>query len=173
MATISFSSTNSGSENPQKEAEVQKRCWSWLETKHVGKDEKGVLTLQMYSYMVPNGTQLGGSHRGRARYMASLKAQGFKNGVSDIVIAYPVRKDLVDSSIEFYHGAYIELKRDREAYKGPAAIRSAVRDEQLAWLKLMRSAGYWVGVAYGLEEFKQAVESFLAGEEPPPLPGEE
>lgn len=93
--------------------------------------------------------------------MASLKAQGFRPGVSDLVIAFPVG----DS-----HGAYIELKRDKDSYGGPAAVASAIRKEQKGWLRLMESVGYWVGVAYGLEEFKSLVRSYLAGETQPEPP---
>jgi hypothetical protein len=124
--------------------------------------------------MVPNGTQLAGSGKRRAIYMANLKAQGLKPGVSDIVIAYPVDTigRLPTGGGEFWHGAYIELKRVREAYKGPAGVRRAVRPEQLEWLQLMDSVGYWADVAYGREEFKAKVLSYLRGESPTPLDSE-
>jgi len=113
--------------------------------------------------MVPNGTELAGSMAGRARYMASLKSQGFRTGVSDLVIAYPMHG---------YHGAYIELKRDRKAYGGPAAIASAIRNEQKTWLLLMREVNYWTAIAYGLDEFQESVRSYLANKTQPPLPFE-
>jgi len=117
--------------------------------------------------MVPNGTQLAGSGKRRAIYMANLKAQGLKPGVSDICIAYPIWGKLPGTC--YYAGAYIEMKRVCEAYKGPAAVRSAVREEQKQWLIRMDLVGYWVAVAYGAEEFKKLVESYLAGKTHPPL----
>ncbi len=107
--------------------------------------------------MVPNGTQLAGGRNRRAMYMASLKAQGFRTGVSDLVIAVPSGG---------YHGAYIELKRDVRAYKGPAAIKAAVRVEQKEWLVKMEEQGYWVAVAYGCEDFKSIMRSYMRGESP-------
>lgn len=157
MTSLNF--TNSGLSVPPKEAEIQKACWSWLAVVKV----KGG-KLQDFSYMVPNGTEIAGNYQGRARYMASLKAQGFRVGVSDLVIAYPVGD---------YHGAYIELKRDRKAYKGPAAVASAIRPDQRDWLLLMRSVGYFTGIAYGSDEFQSLVRSYLRKETAPPLPFEE
>ena len=116
--------------------------------------------LQDYSYMVPNGTQLGGGRSRRAQYMASLKAQGLRPGVSDLVVAYPVKG---------YHGAYIEMKRVPAAYKGPAALRSAVKQDQIDWLTLMRSVGYWAAIAYGADQFKSLMDSYLRFESAPAL----
>lgn len=107
--------------------------------------------------MVPNGVQLGGGHRGRAAYTASLKSQGFRTGVSDLVVAYPVGP---------YHGMYNELKRDVAAYKGPKALRTALRPEQREWLELMNSIGYWGCVSYGVDDFKRQVTSYLKKKSP-------
>jgi hypothetical protein len=137
------------------EVEEQKTCWSWLASVVVGNR-----SLQEYSYHVPNGTQLGGARVRRAQYMASLKSQGLKPGVSDLVIAYPVGQ---------YHGAYIELKRLRESYKGPAALAASVSKEQQAWLLLMASVGYWASVAYGASEFKEQVRAYLQKKKAIPL----
>jgi hypothetical protein len=117
--------------------------------------------------MVPNGTQLAGSRVHRAQYMASLKSQGFRPGVSDIVIAYPIWGQIAGRCI--WPGAYIEMKRVREAYKGPAALKAAIRREQVEWLELMESVGYWTAVSYGAEDFKTLVSSYLKGESPPTL----
>lgn len=119
--------------------------------------------------MVPNGTQLAGGGARRAIYMKSLKAQGLKPGVSDLVIAYPRRNRASPLDGVWFHGAYIEMKRVRSAYSGPAAVKAALRPEQKEWLTLMNSVGYWVCVAYGFEEFKENVEIYLRGESPPSL----
>ena len=164
----SFDFTNTGKIiRPRREVDVQKECWDWLSRFILD----GGKCLQDYVYMVPNGTQLSGTNRGRAKYMASLKAQGLRPGVSDIVIAFPVWRDkpYQDGPI-CYHGAYIELKKEKELYSGPAAVRSAIRNEQKDWLELMRGVGYWVAVAYGTADFQSLVRSYLAKETQPSLP---
>lgn len=117
--------------------------------------------------MVPNGTQLAGTGQRRAIQMANLKVQGLRPGVSDLVIAYPIWGKA--SGYCIYPGAYIEMKRVREAYAGPAAVIACVRPEQRDWLMLMCSVGYWVGVAYGAEEFKTLIGMYLKGEASPEL----
>ncbi len=155
------------------ESEEQKAAWKWMATYPVGghytrADGTVVIpTLQDYSYMVPNGTQLAGSGQRRAIYMANLKAQGLRPGVSDLVIAYPIWGEVSQRCL--YAGAYIEMKRVREAYPGPAALKLAVREEQKEFLLLMKSVGYWVAIAYGAEEFKGLVKSYLGKESPPVL----
>ena len=163
MVTISFSSTKSGANRT--EADVQKECWTHLSTVQIRcfEDLTPIRTLQEFSYMVPNGTQLAGGRTRRAQYMASLKAQGFRPGVSDLVVALPMNG---------YSGAYIELKKEPESYGGPKAIKSrrtAIRPEQRDWLELMFNHGYWASIAWGTEDFKRLVGLFLAGESPPPL----
>lgn len=139
------------------ESAEQRAAWAWLydvPAPHPDGVFHGGSRLQDFCYMVPNGTQLAGTGKRRAIQMSNLKAQGLRPGVSDLVLAYPVHG---------YHGAYIELKRDRESYGGPAAIKSAIRPEQIEWLTRMRSVGYWVAVAYGAEEFKTYVQMYLDG----------
>lgn len=137
------------------EIDEQKACWAWLGQSLLGPNSGA--TWQDYSYMVPNGTQLSGGRAHRAMYMNSLKAQGFRTGVSDLVIAVPSGG---------YHGAYIELKRDVRAYRGPAAIKAAVRLEQKVWLAKMEEQGYWTAIAYGAEDFKSLMRSYMRGESP-------
>jgi hypothetical protein len=150
---------------PRLEIDEQKEAWKWLASVQVGDK-----CLQDYSFMCPNGTQLAGGRNRRAQYMSSLKAQGFKTGVSDLVIAYPVGEfHSGDYPGGAFHGAYIELKRVREAFKGPAALAASVSEDQKGWLRLMASVGYWVYVAYGAEDFKVAVRSYLQRKNQPPL----
>jgi hypothetical protein len=156
MTSLSF--THTGKPTPLSEADHQKLCWQWL-----GLIRAFGGKAQDYAYMVPNGTQLGGSHRARAAQMANLKAQGFRPGVSDIVIACPS---------DDYHGAYIELKKDASAYGGPKAIKSrraAVRPEQREWIGRMLECGYFATIAWGFDDFKKIMGLFIAGETPPPL----
>ena len=143
------------------ESQEQRTAWSWLSGVAIQLDHGKVWTgevLQDYSYMVPNGTQLAGTGKRRAIQMTNLKAQGLRPGVSDIVIAYPVGE---------YHGAYIEMKRVRASYGGPAAIKSAVRPEQVEWLIRMRGVGYWCAISYGAEDFRELVTLYLRGKAVP------
>jgi len=167
LGTISFNSQKLGKGEHPLEVEIQKACWAWLGRFILPhRSLEPSVCLQTFCYMVPNGVQLGGGRTRRAQYMASLKAQGFRPGVSDMVIAYPMWADYAS---DCYHGAYIELKRDPEAYRGPAARASALKPEQRDWLELMSSVGYWAAVAYGLEDFKSLVNSYLKQESPRPL----
>jgi len=150
------------------ESEEQKAAWRWMATVKV--PQGNALTthrLQDFSYMVPNGTQLAGGGQRRAIYMANLKAQGLRPGVSDLVIAYPIWGKTVGTC--YYPGAYIEMKRVREAYPGPAALKLSVREEQKEFLLLMRDVGYWTAIAYGAEDFKVLVRSYLNKEMSPAL----
>ena len=77
---------------------------------------------------------------------AILKAEGVRAGVSDLFLAYPSGQ---------YHGAFIELKRDRKA--------SRVTVMQKRFLKFARDFGYYAVVAYGFEDAKHVIESYVGG----------
>jgi hypothetical protein len=96
-----------------------------------------------FMYAVPNGVKLGG--RSRGRYMNALKRRGLKDGVSDLVIAYPV---------EPYHGMYLELK---------AHPRSKITDEQHDWRHLMDAVGYYACVGIGFDDSLREIQSYLSG----------
>lgn len=91
----------------------------------------GWLKLSEIAFAVPNGTSIAGTSEQRARYMNALKKQGFKVGVSDIVIPYPT---------EQYPGLFIELKRDKH---------SVVSSDQEAWRDRMRALGYRAEICVG------------------------
>ncbi|KKN76149.1 hypothetical protein LCGC14_0373440 [marine sediment metagenome] len=170
--TIIRSTSSKKRSNFPLEAAEQKAAWAWLATifprvQGTANSDVNVLAeprLQDYSYMVPNGTQLAGTGKRRAIQMSNLKAQGLRPGVSDIVIAYPIWGKTPGHCL--YAGAYIEMKRVREAYAGPAAVKAAIRPEQVEWLTRMASVGYWTAVAYGAEEFKDRVCLYLGGDAP-------
>lgn len=134
-----------------KEVDLQKACWKILQGWPIPEGR-----LSDYSYHVPNGTHLAGDRQGRARSIASLKAQGFKNGVSDLVIAYPIWESGAAIAYIRWAGAYIELKMPKR-YPTP---------EQEAWLERMGNANYFTAVVWGEEEFRFQVVAFLAGVEP-------
>lgn len=99
------------------------------------------LTLYDCAYAVPNGTKLGGTPSQRARYMAALKKQGLKVGVSDVVIACPTQE---------YHGMYMELKRVKS---------SPISDEQELWAAIMRQMGYAAEICIGFDAAKAFIDS--------------
>lgn len=129
--------------NP-KEDEVQQDVWKWLAYIPVGP-----LSLQSFTYMVPNGTYLGsGSRAGKARYIAKLKSMGFKSGVSDLVIALPRAH---------YSSAYIELKR-----KKGGTLRPGQKD----FLRLMWAAGHYVTISRGFDEACEDIQDYMNGKPP-------
>jgi hypothetical protein len=98
-----------------------------------------------YAFSVPNGVFIPGDPKRSAMIMAKLKREGLKNGVSDVVIAWPVHP---------FHGAYIELKRD---------ATETMTDAQEAWLNLMADAGYYAVCGYGLDDAIAKTECYCSG----------
>jgi hypothetical protein len=134
-----------------KEAKQQETLFEWMALIRVpveGPTPAGEwLPLSEIAYAVPNGLSIAGTAQQRAKYMAALKRQGFRPGVSDIVIPYPVGGQ---------HGLYLELKRDKT---------SPVRDDQLAWRDLMRRLGYRAEIAVGFDAAKGIIEDYLGGKQ--------
>jgi hypothetical protein len=124
-----------------RESQIQKDFWTYLGMIPV--PEGGV--LQDYSYAVPNGVWIPGDPKRSARLINSMKAQGFRPGVSDIVIALPRHG---------FHGAYLELKRD---------LKSPTSDEQLEWVRRMSRVGYFAEIAHGSADAMAAVQRYLSG----------
>lgn len=103
------------------------------------------LPLSEIAFSVPNGVAIAGTPKQRGMYMASLKAQGFKPGVSDIIIPVPAGA---------FHGLYLELKRDKT---------SAVRDDQVLWRDRMRALGYRAEIVAGYDAAAALVREYLNG----------
>lgn len=127
------------------EKDVQAQLFAWIDLQFVCVDGLP-RKLAGFVFAVPNGTQLAGSASQRARYMASLKRQGLRPGVSDIVIALPRGP---------YHGAFIELKKD------PKQVRRAT-DEQEQFQALMAQVGYFTRIVGGFDDAQAAVREYLA-----------
>lgn len=122
----------------ERESDVQIRAFDYMKLLCLRADGH----LADFAYMVPNGVMFAGTSAQRSRYMNSLKKQGFRTGVSDIVIAHPGGG---------YHGAYIEIKRDR---------RTPVSDDQYSWLARMTEVGYFTRLARGWIEVKAAIDDY-------------
>jgi hypothetical protein len=125
------------------EKHAQRAYFEWLKT--VPAPGFPGRTLWEFVYAVPNGTMIAGNSVQRARYMAFLKAQGLKPGVSDICIALPVGK---------WHGAYLEMKRDDKA---------KLSEDQAKWLALMGAAGYYSAKTPGFESAVEHTKTYLKG----------
>ena len=94
-------------------------------------------------YAVPDGVFL--KHKKTAyKIMSKLKAEGFKNGVSDLCICEPTEK---------YHGLYIEMKTK-------TGIASPYQRE---WIEALNKKGYKAVVCKGLQSAIDELESYLRG----------
>jgi hypothetical protein len=74
---------------------------------------------------------------------ARLKKIGLRKGVPDLCIPVPKGK---------YHGLYIELKSN----KGKAT------QEQIEWLKLLKSNGYATAITYGVDEAITVIKQYIS-----------
>jgi VRR-NUC domain-containing protein len=115
------------------EAQEQMALIQWAHTHPICRD---------YLIAIPNG---GSRH---PREAANLKRQGVRAGVSDLFLAYPV----IGPWPQINAGLWIELKRRSKA---------RVTDEQVTWIDRMNAIGYFAIVAFGWEEAKRMILSYL------------
>ena len=94
-------------------------------------------------FAVPNGAHLSGGIKSRARQMNSLKAEGLRSGILDLMI--PIASN-------GYHGMFIEMKR-QEGGK--------VSEEQKAWIKLLNENGYRAVVCKGAKAAISEIEIYM------------
>lgn len=144
-----------GAKTVPKEAQQQESLFEWMGYVRVPVfrlDDAGNhtttqdwLPLTALAFAVPNGMSIAGTEKQRGKYMAALKRQGFKPGVSDIVIPFPTVA---------YHGLYLELKRDKS---------SKITTEQKDWRLLMRRLDYRAEIAIGFDAAKAIIEDYLRG----------
>lgn len=96
-------------------------------------------------FAIPNGGKRD------KRTANKLKATGVKSGVLDTFL--PVKRG-------HFSGLFIELKRiERKAKK--ATSKGGVTDEQDEWRKHLLSQGFGVYVAYGWEDARDCLISYL------------
>ena len=112
------------------------------------------LPVRDHAFSVPNGMQIAGGPKARGKYMAAMKARGLTPGVSDVVLALPRGQ---------FHGAFFELKRDKN---------SNVTDEQLSFRERMEARGYYAVIAYGWDSLLSHLNHYLGLGRPLRLPGE-
>lgn len=93
-------------------------------------------------FAIPNG---GMRHHVVA---AQLKAEGVSPGVPDLFLAWPAHGA---------HGLFVEMKR---------RVGGRLSDAQITWRERLTKCGYRVRVCKGWEEAKEAIITYLKGEEP-------
>lgn len=94
-------------------------------------------------FAIPNAQLLMGHTKNPAAFMSYLRAEGFRKGAPDLLLAVPRGK---------YHGLFIELKR---------AASGVVSDEQKDMLRILSAAGYMCMVCYGAEDAKRVIVDYL------------
>lgn len=102
-------------------------------------------------HSIPNGAVLGNDPRTRVIRAGKLKAEGMKNGVSDI--SFPCKRGN-------YSGLFIEMKKPalkpvRESSKG------GVSDEQIEFANFVIAQGFCFQVCYSWEEAWNVVQVYL------------
>ena len=112
------------------EAQEQKFLFQWA-----GLARQKFPELELL-FHVPNGG------RREEREAASLKKQGVKAGVPDLVL--PVARGE-------YFGLYIELKVGKNKPK----------EHQLKWIDQLKEQGYFVMVCYGWLEAREVITNYL------------
>jgi len=101
-----------------------------------------------YLYAVPNG-----SNKSMAARM-KFKREGLRPGVPDLVLAIPLMQ-------HSWPGLYIEMKKQRQHYRGMAEAENAVSETQKLWHDRLTIAGYLVHTCYGWEEARKIIEQYL------------
>lgn len=112
------------------EAQEQKLLFQWAQYSRQKFSELELL------FHVPNGGRRVG------REAASLKKQGVKAGVPDLIL--PVARGE-------YFGLYIELKVGTNKPK----------EHQLKWIEQLKEQGYFVEVCYGWLEASEVIKNYL------------
>ena len=96
-------------------------------------------------FAIPNGSHLAGTPAVRAMKMNKLKAEGFKNGVSDLFLAVPMGGK---------SGMFLEMKAQKKT-------ESSVSKEQKEHLELMELMGYAAEWAAGSDEAIRITKEYM------------
>jgi hypothetical protein len=100
---------------------------------------------QYFLIAYPNGQWVAGTGKLRYALIRKYKAEGMKNGVSDLFLC--VRR-------AGYGGLWLEMKdRGKKA--------SSLSKDQRQWLSDMREAGYMAEWAPGFDEAREVIERYL------------
>ncbi|HET7674632.1 MAG TPA: VRR-NUC domain-containing protein [Gammaproteobacteria bacterium] len=118
-----------------RESRAQRALFRWI------RKQGALLPGLGLAFAIPNGAYLQGDKLQRAKRWAQLRAEGAREGVSDVFLPVPRGR---------YHGLWIEMKAEKPH-------NSAVSKEQREWLQAMREQGYQAGVCYGKDEAMAAI----------------
>lgn len=119
---------------PSEHAE-QVRVIQWFEANC--RDVKGLL------FAVPNGAHLAGNAKRRMAQVSSLKAEGLRTGVPDLIL--PVARGE-------YHGLAIEMKRQKGG---------TLSEPQRRWREKLTEQGWLSVVCLGAESAIEVLEKYL------------
>ena len=97
-------------------------------------------------FSIPNGAYLAGDKKRRIIQMVNLKKEGFKNGVSDLLLALP--------SLDKF-GLWVEMKDQGSTY-------SSVSKDQRDHIALMNSVGYHAVWCAGSSEAIKEIKSYMS-----------
>lgn len=121
-------------------------CWSAL---NVGK-----YPALAYMFAIPNGGLRD------VRIAVSLKAEGVKSGVCDVMLPYPAKMaHILNFNDGHYYGLFIEMKNEK--YRNHK--NGGCSEEQLDFIDWVTSAGYYVKVCYSWEEARDCLIAYLEG----------
>ncbi len=103
-------------------------------------------------FMIPNGAHLAGNLEQRAKQVAKMKRLGFRNGVSDLFLAYPSNG---------LCGLFCEMKKPAAAFPGSAAVKRAYSHEQRRFHQDVEDH-YATAVCFGSAEAIKAITDYLS-----------
>lgn len=130
------------------EAQEQKAVIDWAKLIRI---EEGLLVEHLV--MIPNESILGRATPGERRaILAGMHSRGMKAGASDLFLAVPRGT---------FHGLWIEMKRDRRAFRSEREADAAWKPAQREFAERRRAAGYRAEVCYGWVAARDVIESYL------------
>lgn len=135
-------------------AAQQRNDWLALGLSTTYEPQKAAALANLFA--IPNGDQRGdGTTKGAMIAGGRLKAEGQRNGVPDIFLAWP--KKTYGGLQYVCCGLFIEMKRPGlQTHKNGSCSL-----EQIEWHKRLVEAGYAVKVCYSWQEARDAILEYL------------
>lgn len=103
-------------------------------------------------HAIPNGGARGDSEKSRRIRGGALKAEGVRDGVSDIFLPYPNAG---------WHGLYIEMKRPGVKPKSKKAKKGGMSNRQLAFKEYVVKLNYGFMCCYSWREAANIVKEYI------------
>jgi len=119
-------------------------------------------------HAIPNGATFGDDAKSRSIRGGRMKAEGLREGVSDVFLPCPRPTQFGVPTTQLYHGLYIEMKKPAAKLKrGPNGSgpwdHGGVSDTQKEFLDYATAQGYKCVVCYDWIEAAQAIKLYLTG----------